>query len=81
MLKGILTSKDFVNKVVADQLDVNVKVSQIMSTEIYTQTAEATMIDVGKTMYKHKIGCVIIMEEDKVCAMVTAGDLIELFSS
>lgn len=81
-LAGIITERDFVNKIVAESLNVEAtQVEDVMSSDVYTVSTDATLLDISKIMNKHRIRHAIVMDAGKVVGVVTARDLIELVSS
>ncbi len=52
----------------------NLPVKEIMNPNVVSVGSDATLIEVSELMKKHKIGSVVIVEEDKVIGIVTERD-------
>ncbi|MBU1974929.1 MAG: CBS domain-containing protein [Nanoarchaeota archaeon] len=80
-LRGILTERDILVKVLAAEKEYNaMNVEDVMTTDVYTVGMDATLLDISKIMNKHGIRHAVVMEGEKVMGIVTARDLIELVS-
>lgn len=79
--KGIVTERDLVMKVMAEEKDPSkVKVSEIMSTPLITVNLDATVEDAVKTMAKYKIRRLPVIRDNVVYGVFTTRDLTRNFS-
>jgi CBS domain-containing protein len=79
---GILTERDIVNKVVSKELDCKkIPVSDVMTTDMITVDTSATVLDVTKLMTQHGFRRLIVLENGKPEGIITAKDVIQLYSS
>lgn len=77
---GIVTERDFAVKVVAYAYPSHSKVSQIMSSPIIYVTPDASVLDVADLMAKKKIRKIPIIERDEAIGIITATDMLNLFT-
>lgn len=54
----------------------DLKVRDIMSTEILSVTTDTTVTDAAKKMVENRVGSLPVLEGDKLVGIVTEGDLI-----
>jgi CBS domain-containing protein len=77
---GIITEHDLVQELVEKK--VGVKVADVMTKEVITLPATATIREAAETMVKYGIRRVPLLEnENKVWGMVTAKDIVRFFGS
>jgi CBS domain-containing protein len=75
-LCGIVTDRDIVVRVVAEDLDPKTtKIRDIASTELHTLRPDDTVEDAVKLMRQHAIRRLPIVEADKPVGIVAIGDL------
>ena len=75
-LQGILTTTDFVGIVAKSQPKAETTVSEYMSTEVITATAQDPIRDVADSMVEHGFHHVpVVSDEDGVIGMITSSDL------
>lgn len=75
-LEGILTATDFVRLSAEGQSTEETAVSEYMSTEVTTTTANADLRDVADTMIEHDFHHVPVVDESEgVVGIVTTTDL------
>lgn len=74
---GIVTERDFVQKVIADSLNPSkVLVRDIMSTPLITTTPSATMTEAAKLMSEYKVRrLVVIDDQGNLAGIVAATDM------
>jgi signal-transduction protein with cAMP-binding, CBS, and nucleotidyltransferase domain len=73
---GILTERDVLKKIVADMRDPgSVTVSQLMSTDLQSIDANASVLDASEMLSKHKIRRLPVTENGKIVGMVTARNV------
>jgi signal-transduction protein with cAMP-binding, CBS, and nucleotidyltransferase domain len=77
---GIVTDADFTRKVALENLDPQAtKISEIMSTPLYTLEASLPMIDANEQMGEKGVRHVSITENGKIVGMVTAQGLLAYY--
>ncbi|MCJ2512352.1 MAG: CBS domain-containing protein [Thermoplasmata archaeon] len=77
---GILTEKDIVAKVVAEDTKPSaVKVSQIMSSPVKTIHPHESIEDAAKLMAQNKIRRLVVSENDSLLGIVTENDIIKMW--
>ena len=76
---GILTEQDLARKVLAKDLDAdNTKVSQIMSTSLYSVETDVDLYDAMLYMGNQKIKHLPVIEEGKLKGLISFKDVIRL---
>lgn len=73
---GIVTERDFVRRVVAEQLPLNTKVSEIMSKPLITVDAEASLKEAARIMSNNKIRRLPVLNQDRLVGIVVAADFV-----
>ena len=77
---GVVTDADFTRKVAAENLDPqSTKISEIMSTPLFTLDASLPMIDANEQMQEKGVRHVSITENGKIVGMVTAPGLLAYY--
>ena len=77
-LIGIVTERDYARKVIVmDRSSKDTRVREIMSTDVLTTTGEHTVNSCMELMTKKKIRHLPVVEDGKVTAMVSIGDLVQ----
>jgi len=56
-------------------------VEDVMSSDVLTISPTATLIDAAKTMTDRKIGCLVVVEEERLAGILTEGDFVRLVLS
>ena len=77
-LLGILTRHDLLKRVVLPQVDLNTKISAVMSTDIKTLTVDDTVEMAGYLMMQASIRHVPITENQAVVGLISERDLFSL---
>jgi len=78
---GIVTDADFTRKVAAENIDLkSTKVSEIMSTPLFTLEASMLMIDANEKMGEKGVRHISITEKGKIVGMVSAQGLLAYYS-
>ena len=75
-LIGIVTARDFVNKVLAQGLDPATPVSQVMAADPMALTPDSLGSDVLNRMLEHRIGHLPVVEDGRLVGMITQTDLV-----
>jgi CBS domain-containing protein len=74
-LVGIVTARDFTNKVLAEGLDPGQPVSVVMAKDPMTLTPDSLGSDVLNRMLEHRIGHLPVVDDGKLVGMITQTDL------
>lgn len=75
-LVGIVTARDFVNKVLAEGLDPSAPVSTVMAADPMVLTSESLGSDVLNRMLEHRIGHLPVVDDGRLVGMITQTDLV-----
>lgn len=75
-LVGIVTARDFVNKVLAQGLDPSAPVSTVMAADPMVLTSESLGSDVLNRMLEHRIGHLPVVDDGRLVGMITQTDLV-----
>ena len=55
-----------------------VKVKEVMTTEVISVDPDTSAADAAATMIENKIGCLPVVEDDKLVGILTEGDFVSL---
>jgi len=77
---GILTERDFVNRVVGKDKAASTQVSEVMTQPITVVGPEETVWDVAEVMRSKNIHKVPVQDGDKLVGIFTATDLVRVCS-
>jgi predicted transcriptional regulator len=73
---SVITEKDIINKVVAEELyPGDVKVSQIMSQYLFTVSKNESIEDAARLMRKNGVRRLVVLEDDMVVGIITETDI------
>jgi CBS domain-containing protein len=75
-LVGIVTARDFTNKVLAEGLDPETPVSAVMAQDPMVLTPDSLGSDVLNRMLEHRIGHLPVVDDGKLVGMITQTDLV-----
>lgn len=75
-LVGIVTARDFVNKVLAQGLDPAAPVKTVMAADPMVLSPDSLGSDVLNRMLEHRIGHLPVVEDGKLVGMITQTDLV-----
>ncbi len=75
-LVGIVTARDFVNKVLAEGLDPATPVSRVMAADPMVLTPDSLGSDVLNRMLEHRIGHLPVVDDGRLVGMITQTDLV-----
>ncbi len=56
-------------------------VEDVMSSDVLTISPTAALIDAAKIMTDRKIGCLVVVEEERLAGILTEGDFVRLVLS
>ena len=73
---GIVTERDFVRRVVAEQLPLSTNVSRIMSKPLITVDVEASLKEAARIMSNNKIRRLPVLDRKKLVGIVVAADFV-----
>ncbi|MHB1507553.1 MAG: CBS domain-containing protein [Cuniculiplasma sp.] len=80
-LKGIVTEWDLIDKVYAKNLNPSeVKVSQIMTTELFSVTPETPTRKLTRLMAEKGVRRMLVGNGDKFVGIITSKDIIRIFN-
>lgn len=73
---GIVTEKDIINKVVAEELyPGDIKVNEIMSKDLVTISKNERIEEAAKLMRKKNVRRLVALEDDKIVGIITETDI------
>ncbi|MBW2294297.1 MAG: CBS domain-containing protein [Deltaproteobacteria bacterium] len=55
-------------------------VKEVMETQLITIAPDAPLSDAGALLSEHKIGCLLVMQKDRLVGILTEGDFVSLLS-
>jgi CBS domain-containing protein len=78
---GIVTEKDLINKVVAEELyPGDVKIGQIMSKDLVSVLANESIEDAAKLMRNKGVRRLVVIEDDIIIGVITETDITKTVS-
>ena len=77
---GILTERDFVKRIVAQNLPSSTQLSEVMSSPLISTHPGETVWEAAEIMQQKHIHKVPVEENDKIIGILTATDLVEICS-
>lgn len=80
-LEGILTDRDLVVRLVAEDLDPEVEVTQVCTSEPITIDADQSLKAAAITMSQYSIRRLPVCEGDQVVGFISLGDLAQYMDS
>jgi CBS domain-containing membrane protein len=85
---GLITHRDLLTHTISmladpegseqKELDKQLKIDEIMTTEVLTVTPETSLRDACLALLEHKFGCLPVLEENKLAGIVTEADFLKL---
>ena len=73
---SIVTEKDIINKVVAEELyPGDVKVSKIMSKDLFTVSKNESIEEAAKLMRKKGVRRLVVLEDERIVGIITETDI------
>jgi CBS domain-containing protein len=73
---GIVTEKDIINKVVAEELyPGDIKVNEIMSKDLVTVSKNESIEEAAKLMRKKSVRRLVVLEDDRIVGILTETDI------
>ena len=77
---GILTERDFVKRIAAEEKELSEPVSQVMSSPLLSVKPDDTVWDIAEVMKVKNIHKVPVQDGNDVVGIVTATDLVKICS-
>ncbi len=77
---GIMTDRDFAIKIAAHAYPIHTKVRQVMSSPLIHVSPDDEVWIAADLMYSRKVRKLPVIDEDQLLGIVTATDLIKLFT-
>jgi len=82
VLKGILTERDILRRVVAKNINIeSTNVLEIMTKDPVTVKYDSSILEVTRLMSENNFRRLIVMKKNKVVGIITAKDVIEVLSA
>lgn len=76
---GIVTEKDIINKVVAEELyPGDVKIDTIMSKDLVSVPKNERIEDAAKLMRKKGVRRLVVLEDDRIIGIITETDITKI---
>ena len=85
---GLITQRDILTASVSkfadlptevrEQIESGIPVAEVMTTEITTVAPTAPLTQAGQLLLKHKFGCLPVLEQGKLCGILTETDFLKL---
>ncbi|HEY9205290.1 MAG TPA: CBS domain-containing protein [Candidatus Methanoperedens sp.] len=73
---SIITEKDIINKVVAEELyPGDVKVSEIMGKDLFTVSKNESIEEAAKLMRKKGVRRLVVLEDERIVGIITETDI------
>jgi CBS domain-containing protein len=73
---GIVTEKDIINKVVAEELyPGDIKVNEIMSKDLVTVSKNESIEEAAKLMRKKGVRRLVVLEDERIVGIITETDI------
>ena len=77
---GILTERDFVTKIAAEEIPLSAPLSEVMSKPLLVVGPNQTVWEAAEIMKNMEIHRVAVQEGNKIIGMVTTTDLVKICS-
>lgn len=77
---GIITERDFIVRVVAENLPYTTQVSQVMSTPLIVVDASTSLKEAARIMFEHKIRRLPVIEGGALAGIIVASDFLRQLS-
>lgn len=76
-VSGIVSERDVVRRLQADEAVLDAQVSQIMTSEVRTCTREDSVTDLMQTMTEHRIRHVPVVADGRLTGIISIGDVVK----
>jgi len=77
---GIITERDFVKRIVSQEMDLATPLADVMSFPLITVDCDDTVWEAAEIMKKNKIHKAPVEEQGKLIGIITTTDIIEICS-
>ena len=77
---GILTERDFVKRIISQEMDLATPLADVMSFPLITVDSEDTVWEAAEIMKKNKIHKAPVEDQGKLVGIITATDIVKLCS-
>jgi len=77
---GILTERDFVKRIVSQEMDLATPLADVMSFPLITVDCDDTVWEAAEIMKKNKIHKAPVEEQGKLIGIITTTDIVKLCS-
>ncbi len=77
---GILTERDFVKRIVSQEMDLATPLADVMSFPLITVDTEDTVWEAAEVMKKNKIHKVPVEYQGKLVGIITTSDIVNICS-
>ena len=77
---GIVTERDFVKRIVSQEMDLATPLADVMSFPLITVDSEDTIWDAAEIMKKNKIHKVPVQDDGKLVGIITTTDIVKICS-
>jgi CBS domain-containing protein len=74
---GLLKALGYGTHAQANMLDL-LSVKEAMKTEVVTTTPDTPLVEAAKLMIERKIGCLVVLDGQKIAGILTEGDFVKL---
>ncbi len=75
---GLVTLGDLKQAIIASMIE-QLKVSDVMIREPYTITRETSLEKAAQIIYEKRIGCLPVVEDEKIVGILTVNDILNAF--
>jgi CBS domain-containing protein len=79
-VEGIITLKDIVHRVVAEKLDYDTKIYEVMTTPVITVNKNASLNEAREVMRQHDVTRLRVEDEGRLVGIVVLSDLVRRHS-
>jgi len=77
---GIITERDFVKRIVSQEMDLATTLADVMSFPLITVDCDDTVWDAAEIMKKNKIHKAPVEEQGKLIGIITTTDIVKICS-
>jgi len=77
---GILTERDFVKRIISQEMDLTTPLADVMSFPLISVDCDDTVWEAAEIMQKNKIHKVPVEDQGKLVGIITATDIVKICS-
>ena len=74
VVKGIVTERDLVRRVIAQRKPLDAKISEVMSSPLITIEEDCSLRDAARKMIKYKIRRLVVTQDGKLVGILATSD-------